>query len=114
MKTYYGERREGGNYVCLVESNHPGIHQLPGRQLDPRLDLRNHSPSGFEWGYGGSGPAQLALALLADALDDDEAAQDYYQQFKWAVVSGLADKWTLTESDIKRAVARLQAGENVI
>jgi hypothetical protein len=27
-----------------------------------------HSPSGFEWGYVGSGPADLALSLLADHL----------------------------------------------
>src|SRR5215469_11969326 len=33
-----------------------------------RLELVNHSPSGFDWGPGGSGPAQLALALLADCL----------------------------------------------
>ena len=32
--------------------------------LDPRYDLRNHSPTGFAWGYGGSGPSQLALAIL--------------------------------------------------
>ena len=38
--------------------------------LDSRLDMRNHSPTGFEWGYGGSGPAQLALALAASRLPD--------------------------------------------
>ncbi len=26
-----------------------------------------HSPSGFEWGYGGSGPADLALNILLAA-----------------------------------------------
>ena len=36
--------------------------------LNPRRDLVDHSPTGFEWGYGGSGPAQLALALASDAL----------------------------------------------
>jgi len=39
---------------------------VDGKPLAPRNDLFDHSPSGFEWGYGGSGPAQLALALLAD------------------------------------------------
>jgi hypothetical protein len=28
------------------------------RKLDPRLDLYNHSPTGFCWGTNGSGPAQ--------------------------------------------------------
>jgi hypothetical protein len=27
-----------------------------------------HSPTGFSWGYGGSGPADLARCLLIDAL----------------------------------------------
>ena len=53
-----------------------------GQPLNPRLDLWNHSPTGFEFGYGGSGPAQLALALLADCCGD-KAALAYYQEFKW-------------------------------
>jgi hypothetical protein len=36
--------------------------------LPIRLDLRNHSPTGFEWGYRGSGAAQLSLAILADYI----------------------------------------------
>lgn len=51
-----------------------------------RFDLRNHSPTGFEWGYNGSGPAQLALALLADALGDDQTALLHYQRFKRQIV----------------------------
>lgn len=67
-----------------------------GKALDPRYDLRNHSPTGFAWGYGGSGPAQLALAMLCDATGDDELAQKYYQEFKFEVIAGLdRDHWTL-------------------
>ena len=51
--------------------------------LPLRLDLDNHSPDGFAWGYGGSGPAQLALALLADALGDDAEALRLHMRFKW-------------------------------
>jgi len=48
------------------------------------------SPSGFfEWGYGGSGPAQLALALLLDYTDDEEVALAEYKAFKTEVVSQL-------------------------
>ncbi|WP_228841848.1 DUF6166 domain-containing protein [Haloarcula sp. CBA1127] len=35
------------------------------------------SPSGFEFGYGGSGPAQLAIAILAHAFDDEVACEWY-------------------------------------
>ena len=41
--------------------------------LHPRKSLAvyNHSPDGFAWGYGGSGPAQLALAILLRATNPD-------------------------------------------
>lgn len=54
----------------------------------PSLRVWNHSPTGFEWGYGGSGPAQLALAILLDYCNPDEAVQRH-QAFKWAVVCDL-------------------------
>lgn len=57
--------------------------------LAPRLELRNHSPTGFAWGYLGSGPAQLALALLAHAFDDDVLALALYQRFKADVIARL-------------------------
>jgi len=56
--------------------------------LECRYDLLSASPSGFEWGYGGSGPAQLAIAILAHAYND-EFAREWYQQFKLDVVAGL-------------------------
>ncbi len=56
--------------------------------LQVRLDLVNHSPDGFEWGYGGSGPAQLAIAILADAVGDSYAVHRY-QEFKRDVVQQL-------------------------
>lgn len=82
---------------------HPdGSVTVDGRGLNPRYDLRNHSPTGFNWGYGGSGPAQLALALLADFLGDDEAALRGYQGFKFEVVAALPSgkAWTLTGREV--------------
>ena len=62
--------------------------------LPPRYDLRNHSPDGFQWGYGGSGPAQLALAILAYEFGDS-VAKHYYQDFKWRVIARIgSDIWT--------------------
>ena len=98
MKIYEG-RREG--HVAEVT--------VDGRPLNPRLDLWNHSPTGFEWGYGGSGPAQLALALLADHLGDDDEALNLYQEFKRDVVAGLPyQRWRLTSQEIQRAVMALK------
>ncbi len=85
-----------------------------GEPLDPRLDLRNHSPTEFEWGYSGSGPAQLALAILADHLGDDEQALNLYQQFKWAVIAGLPKHgWILTGRDIDVALQRIREEETM-
>ena len=71
-----------------------------------RLDLRNHSPTGLEWGYGGSGPAQLALAVLADAVGS-EVALELYQQFKWQWAAGLkADTWEINEAQVRTWVER--------
>jgi hypothetical protein len=69
--------------------------------LAMRNDLRDHSPTGPEWGYGGSGPAQLALAILSDAIGEREAL-DHYQDFKAAVVAGLPhDRWELGHAEVR-------------
>ena len=101
MRSYQGTRTHTGAHVTRQEAE-----QAPPQALPPRLDLAYHSPTGLEWGYGGSGPAQLALALLADALGDDEKAIMLHQAFKWEVVASLPPvTWTLTEPEI-RAIAR--------
>jgi hypothetical protein len=69
---------------------------VDGEPLAKRYDLLSASPSGFEFGYGGSGPAQLAIAMLAYAFDDEFACEQY-QQFKREVVSELPEEgWSLT------------------
>ena len=82
------------------------------RQLSPdrSLELARHSPTGLEWGYSGSGPAQLALALLLDYTDDEALALAHYTAFKDDVVSdlscdGRADCWHLTGAEIDAALA---------
>lgn len=69
------------------------------RELDPRFDLRNHSPTGFQWGYGGSGPAQLALAICVDALGE-EAGQTIYQRFKATHVAHWDQNWKITAGEV--------------
>src|SRR5215469_13551398 len=90
MKKYEGRRTIRGVNVSVN-----------GVPLNPRLDLRNHSPTGFEWGYGGSGAAQLALAILADYLADHNQALDLYQRFKWQIIAHLPWKrWVLGNNEI--------------
>jgi hypothetical protein len=67
--------------------------------------LWNHSPTGFEWGYGGSGPAQLALAILADYLGNDDQAVVFHQDFKRCIIASLPYKgWILTGHEIRDAL----------
>lgn len=52
--------------VCKVETAN-------GVELTPLLELetsKRHSPTGFECGYGGSGPAELAFVLARWCLED--------------------------------------------
>ena len=73
---------------------------VDGEPLDCRYDLLSASPAGFEWNYRGSGPAQLAIAILAHAYDDNFASE-HYQRFKREVVATLPeDRWTLRTSDL--------------
>jgi len=46
-----------------------------------------HSPTGFEWGYGGSGPADLALNILIRAGLPVDEARRLHQDFKWQFIA---------------------------
>ena len=96
MKVYEGGRSLDGAVVTV-----------DGKRLPPRFDLRKLSPAGFEWTYEGAGPAQLALALLADHLADDTKALALYEPFMRAVVAELDNAWRLTSSDIDQALGAL-------
>jgi hypothetical protein len=74
-----------------------------GEPLTPRasLRLRNHSPTGFAWGYGDSGPHQLALAILLDFYGDKELALELYHSFCTSRVAGWGDEWTITGDRIE-------------
>lgn len=78
-----------------------------------------HSPTGFEVGYGGSGPADLALSILEDHLQKTgyngrrervfrgvcfRAAYALHQDFKWKFIATLdpdARTWTIRRADIE-------------
>jgi hypothetical protein len=61
-----------------------GTITIDGAYLSPEHSQRimNHSPDGFNWGYHGSGPSQLALAILLAAGVPATRAESLYHQFK--------------------------------
>jgi hypothetical protein len=77
-KRYVMIRRDG-EAVALVEGAGP-THEL--------VHVVRHSPTGVEFGYGGSGPADLARSILTDAVGP-EIADQHYQDFKWDFVARL-------------------------
>ena len=118
MKNYCGQRNAKGEPRVLVLE--PG---KKSRLLPIRLDLYNHSPDGFEWGYAGSGPAQLALAILADVLEapklnsrlawfaDSDTDPRYvavrlHQTFKRKFIAGLdqGQSWTISEQMVRNFI----------
>jgi hypothetical protein len=80
--------------------NNPGNVMVHEGFRDTTLshDVR-HSPDGFSWGYGGSGPAELARCLLLDATGTDTG----YQQFKFDVVARwpMDEGWTYTREQVR-------------
>jgi hypothetical protein len=107
--------RDAVEYVGFRVDGHAVVLNLSEHQRltpDRSLDLVNHSPTGFEWGYAGSGPAQLACGLLLDYYNDAQVAREHYIAFRNRVISQLACDgpaacWHLTGEEIDAAMATI-------
>jgi len=89
---------------------------IDGVRLSPTASQRvwNHSPDGFNWGYGGSGPAQLALAiLLAAGVECDDAVR-LHQRFKWDVIAPLPQASFEVDVDLVGWLARVRTERGVM
>jgi hypothetical protein len=81
-KVYAANRAETGARVFVYQGK-ASVELSP----EPSQAVRNHSPEGFSWGYGGSGPAQLALAILMDYFGNTVSPEEMvdsglYHRFK--------------------------------
>jgi hypothetical protein len=102
VKIYRGHspvRTGQGVFLVTVSEGRQNKILSPG----PSQKLYNHSPDGFNWGFSGSGPAQLALALLLDVTGDRDIALSHHQNFKWQVVASWAQDqpWQYSEEQIR-------------
>src|SRR5579871_2025597 len=101
MKVYHGRWTE---YGCAVDVEEDGECTL----LNPRHDLCMHSIE-LDCGYGGAGPAQLALALAADVLGNDRKALEVHQRLIYQLVGRLPhEEWMLTEAQVRRAIDAIE------
>ena len=76
---------------------------VSGVQLYPDYSqkINNLSPTGFQWGYGGAGPAQLAFALLLLFTDEISAAELFKEFNKEFIVPLQKDQDFDIEIDIQ-------------
>ena len=76
-----------------------------GKKLNPTksFKLRNHSPDGFNWGDGGSGSSQLALAILLEIVPEDVALKNYIN-FKFKYITQLPFKSFEKDIDIDEKI----------
>lgn len=90
MKIYKGKWTRGEQAI-IVQDN--------GDEY-PLEHIERHSPDGFNWGFGGSGPADTALSILTDCLGMEQA-NVLYQLFKREFVAAWGDKFSISEAEIK-------------
>ena len=97
---YPGNKLENCRWFVLADVK---CHRENGRAVVegvPR-DIVLHSPDGYEWGYGGSGPSDLALNILLQHMPRGEA-EKHHQAFKWEFVARLpAHGGTIKRTDIE-------------
>jgi len=99
---YVGIRLEGEvPRVWVVRNTPPGMETVK-----PLRHIVRHSPTGFEWGYLGSGPSDLAYSILADYAGKD-VADSLAVRFKEEVVARLPHAaWMLTEDALQAFLRR--------
>jgi hypothetical protein len=97
--------------AILVRKTEPGAQAYTGSaaRYKPLTHVVRHSPDGFNFGYLGSGPADLALSILT-AVAGPAVADRHYQQFKAQFVA-LQTKpvWGITVREVKRWLALSEA-----
>jgi hypothetical protein len=93
MKSFSGDRTIDGVKATV-----------DGQPLDQRLDIHRYTANGFEWSYEGDEPRQLALAILAEHLNDPVAAKALVEPFMKAVVANFGNEWEMTTADIDAAL----------
>lgn len=89
------------NTIKCIRTEDEVIAFVDGEELDFQKSLKyvNHSPTGFEFGYYGSGPAQLSFAILSKVVGPD-IAKKYYMDFKDEVVAKFKNDIVEKEIDI--------------
>lgn len=102
------------NYFVPGADEVRDIHlaRTPGTEVDPRqcgnalVDIPQryvyHSPTGFEWGYGGSGPSDLALNILGLFVPAPEAWRLHHDYKRDVICRIPYEGGTLTAESVRQ------------
>ena len=107
MERVFSGKKTETDRIVEIEQN-GSVAPLP---LEPSLEIADHSPDGFNWGYDGSGSGQLALGILYEVTGNAELARNCHQMFKWDHVSRGGERWEIAEREVRewlRAVGAAQ------
>lgn len=101
MKTYRGKKSQQGMGGQVIMVDEDGVGTPSKCTYSKRLPhIERHSPDGFNWSYGGSGPADTALSILTDCVGKS-VAEAFYQEFKRQFVAKWKESFKITEDEIK-------------
>lgn len=81
MKTYIIQRSPRGVHCSVMPETGP-LYPLP--------HLLRHSPDGFEYGYGGSGPSDLARSIVGDLLGEKDPKPSLYRPVTHRLISQIS------------------------
>jgi len=99
--TYFGTNEDADHQKVHIRHGNGNVTNLKHR-------IVLHSPTGFGWGYGGSGPADLALNMLYDYLIRTKCegarcmALDLHQSFKWDFIAQAGKELRITGDEIEK------------
>lgn len=108
--TYFGTNTGAGQQEVKIRHGNGNVTFL-------KQKIVLHSPDGFQWGYGGSGPADLALNMLYDYLqrthrkNAKSIAVDLHQPFKWEFIAGQVKELSITGEEIEKWLVDEMAGK---
>jgi hypothetical protein len=77
-----------------------GVNDATKSPLEPRCVLFKHREKGAARTGHGAECAQIALAILTDALGDDDCAVTAHEHFGRRVVELFPDRWTISRSRV--------------
>ncbi len=102
-RCFHGIRPKGKKPVVTVSSGGDNPSRVPLEQVVC------HSPGGFEWGYGGSGPADLALSMATLVIGKERDEVEIGLGKKSAKVGARA--WAVHQYIKTKVIAVLRSDE---